>query len=730
MSSSALDLFMQLKGIDLNFIDAWGKPTTVLDENVKTLINHMGFDASDDAALTDYYEQEELQHWLSLLAPVSVLQQASAYQLEVHLPIDFVTDPLIYRITTEDGLQIDKTITATDFPLLGSKDISDVEFQLYEVTIEIPLNIGYHQLTLLEKGNEEPLAEMSLIITPDSCFIPTAIQEGKKLWGTSVQLYCLKSQNNWGIGDFSDLKQLLIKTAENGGDFIGLNPIHALNPSQPQNASPYSPSSRKWLNILYTDITAVPEFKHCDSLQTQLSTSEFQQQLSNLRETQWVDYSNVTSVKLKAFRSLYDTLINGKKENQTRLASLQEFIKQKGDSLKQQAAYDALQFKFLAENEHAWGWPSWPESFQSFSSESTQNWITENEQEVLFWSYCQWITDTQLAEADELARSLGMTLGIYRDLAVGVGKSSSEIWANHDLYCENISIGAPPDVLGPLGQSWGLPPLSPDQLYKSRYQPFIELLQSNMSHCGALRIDHVMALLRLWWVPEGSTADSGAYIYYNVYDMLNILALESTRNQCLVIGEDLGTVPEGMDVLLKEAGVYSYKVFFFEQAPDGGFISPSHYIQQAMATLSTHDMPTIKGYWHCEDLYLGRTLGLYPDDEVFNRLLADRVESKQQILNSLHGHNSVPDDLYQDANTTGMDKALSFDLQKHLATGSASLLSLQLEDFLEMDQPVNVPGTSDEYRNWQRKLTHNLDAIFADHDILDLMKALTEARSK
>jgi len=321
-------------------------------------------------------------------------------------------------------------------------------------------------------------------------------------------------------------------------------------------------------------------------------------------------------------------------------------------------------------------------------------------------------------------------LGLYRDLAVGVGKSSSEIWANHDLYCENVSIGAPPDVLGPLGQSWGLPPLSPDQLYKARYQPFIELLQSNMSHCGALRIDHVMALLRLWWVPEGSTADGGAYIYYNIYDMLNILALESIRNECLVIGEDLGTVPDGMDVLLKEAGVYSYKVYFFEQAPDGGFISPSHYIEQAMATLSTHDMPTIKGYWHCEDLYLGRTLGLYPDDEVFNRLLQDRIESKQQILNSLHGHKSIPDELYQDANTTGMDKGLNFALQKHLATGSASLLSLQLEDFLEMDQPVNVPGTSDEYRNWQRKLSQNIDTIFADTDIQCLLKELTEARAK
>ena len=196
MSSSTLDSFMQLKGIDLNFIDAWGKPTTVLDENVKTLINHMGFDASDDAALSAYYEQEELQHWLSLLAPVCVLQQAPEYQLEVHLPIDFVTDPLIYRITTEDGLQIDKTITATDFPLLGCKDISDVEFQLYEVTIEVPLAPGYHQLRLLEKGNDDPLAEMSLIITPETCFTPTVIQNGKKLWGTSVQLYCLKSQNN------------------------------------------------------------------------------------------------------------------------------------------------------------------------------------------------------------------------------------------------------------------------------------------------------------------------------------------------------------------------------------------------------------------------------------------------------------------------------------------------------------------------------------------------------
>ena len=734
MNSPALASFMQLKGIDQHFVDAWGNPATVDEEKIKNLINHMGIDADDDVALMDYYQQQELQHWLSILAPVSVFQQATSYTFEVRLPIDFVTDPLIYQITTEDGLVIDIALTATDFPLLGSKEINEIEFQLYEIEMDARLDIGYHRLTLLEEGNDQPLADMSLIITPERCFTPEVIKQGKKIWGTSVQLYCLKSEKNWGIGDFSDLKILLRKTAENGGDFIGLNPIHALNPAQPEQASPYSPSSRLWLNVIYSDITAVPEFAHCESLQKEYATEAFQSTLANLRDTEWVDYRPITELKLAALRKLFNTLLasnkNSKTQNTERLDTFNQYVIDKGEALTQQAAFDALRFKFLSEDPSAWGWPAWPGAFQSFASVGTQQWCQDNPQEILFWCYCQWITEEQLAEVDQLAESLGMSLGLYRDLAVGVGKSASDVWANHELYCENISIGAPPDVLGPLGQSWGLPPWAPDQLYQTGYQPFIDLLRANMSYCGALRIDHVMALLRLWWVPEGETADSGAYVYYNVYDMLNILALESVRNQCLVIGEDLGTVPEGMDTLLQEAGVYSYKVFFFEQAPDGGFISPHHYIQQSMATLSTHDMPTIKGYWHCEDLYLGRELGLYPDQQVFERLLDDRVKAKQHILNSLHGHHAIPDEQYHDANNSGMDKQLNFSLQQHLATGSASLLSLQLEDFLEMEQPVNVPGTSDEYRNWQRKLSHNLETLFADNDIVSLLKKVTEARSR
>ncbi|MCP5079433.1 MAG: 4-alpha-glucanotransferase [Psychromonas sp.] len=723
-------MFMELKGIDPNFVDAWGKPAIVSELHIKNLINKMGFDADNEQVLQNHYQEQEKQHWLSLLPPVTVAQQSDSYTVDICLPIDFVTDALIYQVTTEDNKQIKQVITATGFPLVAVNEISEIEFQCYQVQLVADLALGYHQLEVFEQGNEEPLASMSLIITPTACFTPKAMIEGKKIWGTSVQLYCLKSENNWGIGDFSDLKVLLQQTAAHGGDFIGLNPIHALSPAFPNNASPYSPSSRKWLNILYSDLTAIEEFKFDKALQEKVNSQDFKANLTTLRDTQWVDYEGVTSLKLDALRSLFATINNGSAKSKKRLKIFNQYIEDKDESLLHQASYDALQFKFLNEDESLWGWPVWPEAFHSFQSEATQEWIEENKQEVLFWCYCQWVAELQLEEADKLAKSLGMTLGIYRDLAVGVGKASSEIWANHDLYCEQISVGAPPDILGPLGQSWGLPPISPDQLYKSSYQPFIELLQSNMSHCGALRIDHVMALLRLWWVPDNASAEAGAYIYYPVHDLLNILALESQRNQCLVIGEDLGTVPEGIDSLLEEAGVYSYKVFFFEQADDGGFISPVHYKSQAMATLSTHDMPTIKGYWHCDDLHLGKELGLYPDQQVVDNLIENRIFCKQQILNSLHGHNSLPSEYNQDATQTGMDQTLNFSMQTHLAKGNSALLSLQLEDFLEMQHPVNVPGTSDEYRNWQRKLSHNIENIFDNEQIKYLLDKLTIARSE
>jgi 4-alpha-glucanotransferase len=322
-----------------------------------------------------------------------------------------------------------------------------------------------------------------------------------------------------------------------------------------------------------------------------------------------------------------------------------------------------------------------------------------------------------------------MLIGLYRDLAVGVSEGGAEIWGNKDLYCVDASIGAPPDVLGPLGQTWGLPPMDPIKLYEQAYQPIIDLFSSNMHASGALRIDHVMALLRLWWVYKGDHASQGGYVCYPVEDLLGILALESQRNQSLVIGEDLGTVPQEIRSTLAENGMYSYRVFLFEQAEDGGFYAPEHYPEQSMATLTTHDMPTLIGYWHCNDLALGKEVGLYPDADVLATLYDARHDNKQHILNTLHGHHSISNSISHNVNDVGMTTELNYGMQTHMASSSSALLSLQLEDWLQMEKPVNIPGTFNEYPNWKRKLSRNLEDIFEDDAILSLSQTLTNRRS-
>ncbi len=466
MTTSTLDMFMGLKSINPNFVDAWGNPAQVTEENIRSIIDKMGFDSSDDAQLMSHYNEHEKRHWLSPLSPVIVCQKNSEYVIEVRLPIDLAAQEITCKFILEDKSESVHQICATNFPLVATKIISDIEYQCYSVTLAVDLPFGYHSLSLFEANIDEAMATMSFIVTPKSCYTPKAIEQGEKLWGTSVQLYCLKSEANWGIGDFSDLKLLLAKTKENGGEFIGLNPIHALSPSQPSNVSPYSPSSRKWLNILYTDITAVDEFTRNSALKTKVSSDDFKQKLTALRNTDWVNYEEVTALKLSALRDLFATLNDQSAESAVRLNAFTQYVDEKGESLIQQASYDALQFYFLEKDANSWGWPVWPEAFQAFQNEAAQTWIKENEAEVLFWCYTQWVAELQLEEADKVAKSLGMTLGIYRDLAVGVGVSSSEIWANHSLYCEHISVGAPPDILGPLGQSWGLPPLHPTNYRK------------------------------------------------------------------------------------------------------------------------------------------------------------------------------------------------------------------------------------------------------------------------
>jgi len=726
MTSSLLEQLVEYRGIESHYNDAWGRPTNIATATKTKLLSAMGYQVDEPNLLLKQVQENSNNAWLSVLNPVQVLRVAENLQIVVRLPIELVTDEYIAHINTELGEIIEHRFVPIDCQLVNVAHIEDIEFQEYLIDIPVTLPLGYHSLSLVIDDDE--LGSMRLIIAPSSCYKPEALLQGQKVWGISVQLYCLRSDNNWGVGDFSDLSFLVEKLAKQGAQFVGLNPIHALYPANPSACSPYGPSSRRWLNFIYIDVTALDGYQQA-STQAVVNDIDFQQKLQKARSTDLVDYELVTELKLNALEKVFAHQNSQYLSKNTKLNKIfKAFVVEGGESLKTLAVYDALQESLVAQQKPSSGWPVFPKELSDFYNPAVKTFSKKNAKRVKFFLWLQWQAALQLEQANQVAEQNNMSIGLYRDLAVGVSEGSAEIWGNKELYCTKASIGAPPDILGPLGQNWGLPPMDPEKLYEQQYQPIIELFDANMRATGALRIDHVMALLRLWWVAKGDDAKEGGYVYYPVDDLLAILALESHRHQSLVIGEDLGTVPDEIRTKLAENGVYSYRVFFFEQADDGGFFSPAHYPEQSMSTLTTHDMPTLTGYWHCDDLALGKKLGLYPTDEILSTLYTSRHENKQSILDTLHGHHSVNDEVGRNGHNVAMSKALNFGMQLHMAAGSSALLSLQLEDWLEMDKPVNIPGTFNEYPNWRRKLSRNLQDIFNDSSLNNLAANLTEAR--
>lgn len=592
--------------------------------------------------------------------------------------------------------------------------------------IRLPANLafGYHQLHLQQGGKQW---QCRIIVAPKRCYEPEPLLQGKKLWGSCVQLYTVRSEQNWGMGDFGDLKRLLAEVADRGGAFIGLNPIHSLYPANPESASPYSPSSRRWLNVLYIAVAEVADFQQGKAAQRWWQQKGTQKQLAKARESDWVDYARVSELKISGLRHAWQHFIQ-RKNSDPDVVQFEDFIAEGGSSLYWQAAYDALHGIMLADNPDRWGWPVWPKTLQQAHSKEVQQFCQQQESEIRFWLWLQWLANRQFDACWQLSQQRKMPIGLYRDLAVGVAEGGSETWCDPELYCLGASVGAPPDILGPLGQNWGLPPMDPHVMAARGYQPFIDLVRANMASCGALRIDHVMSMLRLWWIPYGETANFGAYVYYPVEDLLAILALESQRNQCMVIGEDLGTVPKEIVSLLRDGGIYSWKVLYFEQQNMDQYRSPAAWPRQSMASATTHDLPTLRGFWNAGDLVLGERLGLYPDKVVLHRLYQDRARQKQALLTALHQYGCLSKSNGKKASVMKMTPELNRGMQRFIADSNSALLGLQPEDWLDMDKPVNVPGTTDQYPNWRRKLSMTLEEMFADVRVNRLIKDINRRR--
>ncbi|MCK5798264.1 MAG: 4-alpha-glucanotransferase, partial [Deltaproteobacteria bacterium] len=513
---------------------------------------------------------------------------------------------------------------------------------------------------------------------------------------------------------FSDLRLMVEIAADLGASVVGLNPLHALFPHNPWHCSPYSPSSRLFLNMAYLDVEAIEDLEGSVLVAEAMASEEFKERLATCRQREEIDYGDVVSLKRwileLIFRHFREHHLEGSLSERGR--AFRDWIEDGGEALQRHALYEALQEHFHAKDPGVWGWQLWPEAYQDPTNPEVSAFAGAQRERVEFFQYVQWQADHQLASAAQRAEELGLGIGLYADLAVSVDRAGAEAWSNQEVFAEDAAAGAPPDALAPQGQNWGLPPLIPSALEEAEYAPFAAILAATMRHAGALRIDHVMGLLRLFWAPQGRPASEGAYVHYPFDDLIGIVALESHRNHCLVIGEDLGTVPDEVREKLHTWGVLSYRIFFFEREEDGRFLAPKRYPRQALVAASTHDLPTLAGFWAGRDLAWRSELGIFPTREREREEERLRAVDRQRILDALTAVGLLPSDRRHDASELlELPPEVRIAVHAYLAQTPAQVMMLQWEDLLGLVEQVNLPGTTDEHPNWCRRLPAGVDEL-------------------
>lgn len=725
-NTTLLHQLCQAYGIVLHYEDAFGHTHHISTATQHSILSAMGVSIKNiDTihALPTTYKKTEHQH---LLPPVLTHRHSAG---PCHIPLSIpskANNTTIYWTLTLEGNPDDHSYPH-EHPKTENKTHKNGVCYRHELILPANLDIGYHKLTV---SINDITASMSLIIVPDLCYTPNAIANNKRVWGLTVQLYAVRSVHNWGIGDFTDLLMLIDLAAKIEASTIGVNPLHALYPATPEHASPYSPSSRRFLNVLYIDIEAIPEFSECTDAQSLVYHSDFQAHLQALRATPIVDYTGVHMVKHQVLTIIYTYFCEHHlKNNSKRARAFRHFQHKGGTALQQQGLFDTLQEHFYQQDPNLWGWPVWPEPFRYHKNPEVNKFAQTKSKRIEYFQYLQWLADTQLALVGQRAYELNLGIGLYQDIAVGTDIGGCEVWSQPELYGLEIKVGCPPDLFNRKGQDWGLPPWNPTTLRQIGYEPFIAMLRANMRHAGAIRLDHVMGLMRLFWVPVGALPTDGGYVLYPLEDLLGILALESQRHKCLVIGEDLGTVPKTLRNTLQQLNILSYRVMLLETTVDGSFISPEKYPQRAIATFSTHDLPTLRGFWTGRDLEIRTKLNLYPDEVTKQIMTTDRTQQRIHLLMVLQNNNLLKQDINPHSIIlTELNDNISQAIQLFLSGSPSAILMVQAEDLCGSIEQVNMPGTVEQYLNWRHKLPINLE-IWIEHPYIgSLFVALAWSR--
>jgi 4-alpha-glucanotransferase len=729
-------------GIAAEYHDIGGVRHVTADHTKRDILRAMGFQVDSTAALAVAIREWDEAPWRRPCDPVRIVHEEE------------VGAPILCCFALEDGKERSITVKwqlndesgtliqeGQAGPGLAATEVKFIDGGR-RVRVELPapkgLPLGYYDFMIRAEGLVGgSTGTLRLIVAPQHCYVPPSLEEGRRCWGLALQLYSLSSGRNWGCGDLSDLNQVVEWAGKRlGAGLIGLNPLHAIRNTVPHHTSPYAPYNRLAINELYIDLERLPEFFASEDAQKLYRSAEFQAKLQALRENRRVDYDAIAEAKRTmldlAYRQFLKEAYAGAEPNlepkTARAKLLERFIQAEGEPLELYATFQTLEEERRMIQSKTVTWQEWPKQFVSPGS-AAREYGRRHRKRIRFFQYIQWIASEQLQEVRRTAEAAGMPIGIYIDLALGAERTGAEAWMYQSVMALDADCGAPPDAFAPQGQNWGLPPLNPVALRPSRYELLIQLLRKNMRFGGAIRLDHVMAFCRLFWIPKGKSATEGTYVHYPFEDLLAIIALESHRSKTVVIGEDLGTVPDWVREHLTKAHVLSYRVVYFERRGDGSWKSPGEYPQQALAVAGTHDLPTLTGFWSGEDLQLRAGLGAFPDEASRRQAWEERQRDKGRMLAALKQEALLPSGVSDNpAAVPAMTPALCRAIHAYLARTPAWLVLANLEDGLEEISQTNLPGTVENHPNWRRKYASRIDNLIDDERLLELGATLRSIR--
>jgi 4-alpha-glucanotransferase len=675
-----LDRLAGVAGLEPWYYDIRGTKHETTVESKVLVLSTLGFDVSSIGSARASLARLEEEPWQRMLSPF-IATPARSPSIDLFLPAETANRIHQWRLSFESGDSASGDFRADGLPLLGARDVDGrrIEHRRLAIDAQTP---GYHRIAI---SNDE-VVQAVLALTPDTSYLPPSLATGQRVWGLAAHLYTLRSEADWGVGDFSDLARLCASTGKAGGSAIALNPFHALFPDRPEDASPYSPSSRLFLNPLYIDIQAETSAYESPEI------DELSRWASHLRGRDLIDYTSVWRVKRAGLEALFARF-----KQQPEPPAFTAFVAEQGEMLEHFALFSALA------EQHGLPWQSWPVELRRPDTATRRLDALTNER-AAYHRYAQFLADRQLRKVADEASAARMDVGLIRDLAMGINPDGADAWMNQEAYVSGLRCGAPPDDFQPKGQEWGVLPLDPVRLRRN-LAPFAQLLRANMRHAGGLRIDHVIGMQRQFLVPLGAEAKSGAYVRFPIDDLLGVLALESTRNRCLVIGEDLGTVPEGFRQRIHDLNIPGCAVFYFERTHDGRFKPPSDYRRKAAATVSTHDLTPLAGFWEKRDISQRLALGIYTESEAKAAEAARDVDRARLLEALAQAGITLPAELDRSEFTGALCNAV----HAFLASSASQLFLAKPDDLLGEREQLNVPGTTFEAPNWRRKLSANVD---------------------